>query len=72
MNKLIVRLLNFYKKIISPFLAVYLGSACRHYPTCSEYSLEAFKKYNFFKALKLSFVRILSCNPLFAPKFDRV
>ena len=49
----------FYKKFISSMLP----PACRFYPTCSDYALQAFQKYNFFKALFLSVYRILRCNP---------
>lgn len=43
---------------------VIIGPAnCRFYPSCSEYSKQAFKKYNFLKALFLSFYRIIRCNP---------
>ena len=34
----------------------------RFYPTCSNYAIEAYKKYNFFKATFLTFTRILRCN----------
>ena len=35
---------------------------CKFYPTCSNYAIEAYKKYNFFKATFLTFTRILRCN----------
>lgn len=45
--------------MISP----YFPSSCRFTPTCSTYSMQAFKKYGFFKALFLSIKRILKCHP---------
>lgn len=59
LRKIIIILLNGYKKIISP----YLPMACRFYPTCSSYAIEAFTKYSFLKASFLTLKRILRCNP---------
>lgn len=36
---------------------------CLHFPSCSSYGVMAFQKYNFFKALILTFNRIKDCNP---------
>jgi len=59
MNKIIIYLIKFYQKYIS----VAFTPSCRFYPSCSEYSKQAFIKYNFFKALFLTLYRILRCNP---------
>jgi len=63
-----VFLIRLYQKFISPVLP----PSCRHYPTCSEYSAEAIKKYGIFKGGYLSAVRILKCNPLFKGGYDPV
>lgn len=49
-----------------------LPGRCRYYPSCSEYSLECFQRFSFFKALYKSVFRILRCNPLFEGYFDPV
>jgi uncharacterized protein len=54
-----VGLIRFYQLAISPILP----SSCRYTPTCSQYSLEAIKKYGPFKGSFLSIRRILRCNP---------
>lgn len=36
---------------------------CRFNPTCSEYTIEAIKKYGTFKGLRLGFKRVLKCHP---------
>ena len=51
--------IKFYQLFFSPLL----GLNCRFYPTCSAYSIEALKKYGFFKGSILSFKRLLSCHP---------
>ena len=47
-------------------------SACRFYPTCSEYSKQAYEKYGFFKGTKLTIKRLLKCNPLGKHGYDPV
>ena len=63
---LIIRLIKFYKCLISPFL----GNNCRYFPTCSDYSIEAFKNFDLLKGLYLSFKRILSFHPWSDGGFD--
>jgi putative membrane protein insertion efficiency factor len=52
-------LIRFYKKAFSPFLP----SACRFYPTCSEYTYQAIEKYGFLRGGWLGIRRIGRCNP---------
>ena len=58
-NKLFIYFIKFYQK----YLSWIFPPSCRFYPSCSEYSKQAFEKYNFFKAIILSIYRILRCNP---------
>lgn len=54
-----IGLIRFYQLAISPLLP----ASCRYTPTCSQYSIEAIKKYGSFKGSYLAFRRILRCNP---------
>lgn len=45
---------------------------CRFYPTCSEYSFRAIKKYGLFKGSLKAFWRILRCNPFSKGGWDPV
>lgn len=56
---LAIILIKLYQCMLSPFLP----NSCRFQPTCSEYALQAFRKYPVFKAFKLSFKRISRCHP---------
>ena len=56
----IIKIIKFYKFLISPFL----GHSCRYLPTCSEYCIEALQTLSLHKALYLGVKRILSCHPI--------
>lgn len=61
-------IIRFYQLVISPWL----GPKCRFVPTCSQYSLEAFKKYGLLKGFWLSVKRISRCHPLGGQGYDPV
>jgi putative membrane protein insertion efficiency factor len=62
----------FLIKIYQWFISPLLGSKCRYTPTCSQYGLEAFKKYGPFKGGYLTIKRILSCHPWGGHGYDPV
>ncbi|MBI5118501.1 membrane protein insertion efficiency factor YidD [Candidatus Poribacteria bacterium] len=66
------RLLAFFIKVYKLFLSPLLPPACRFYPTCSEYALEAITKYGAFKGSYLALRRILRCHPLCEGGWDPV
>ncbi|BCZ49475.1 putative membrane protein insertion efficiency factor [Clostridium gelidum] len=68
MNKLLIILINFYRKNISPGRP----SCCRFTPTCSQYALDAIDKYGAFKGCIMAVYRILRCNPLCKGGYDPV
>nr|WP_091485734.1 membrane protein insertion efficiency factor YidD [Gracilibacillus orientalis] len=68
MKKLIMLLIRFYQRFISPMFP----PSCRFQPTCSHYSLECFQRFNIFKATYLSVKRILKCHPFHPGGFDPV
>jgi uncharacterized protein len=65
---ILIFLIRLYRIFISPILP----PSCRHYPTCSQYAMEAIEKHGIFKGTYLASVRILKCNPLFKGGFDPV
>lgn len=64
----LVGLIRFYQSAVSPFLP----GACRFTPTCSQYAIEAFRKYGPFKGLYLAVRRILRCHPWGGSGYDPV
>lgn len=68
MAKIAILLVRFYQKFISKYILT--GNNCRFYPTCSQYSIEAYKKYGFIKGTILTIKRILRCNPFNKGGYD--
>jgi putative membrane protein insertion efficiency factor len=62
-------LIRFYQYALSPYLG---GSKCRYTPTCSQYTLEAIKKYGPFKGIYLGVKRLSKCHPGGGQGFDPV
>ena len=58
-EKIYLKILRVYQVLISPLL----GENCRFYPSCSNYSLQAVKKYGILKGGFKSLKRILKCHP---------
>lgn len=59
MKHIFIVLIKFYQKAISPLKP----RTCRFYPTCSEYGLEAFKRFGALKGAYLTIIRISKCHP---------
>ncbi|MEG0912371.1 MAG: membrane protein insertion efficiency factor YidD [Oscillospiraceae bacterium] len=68
MSKLLIAMIQFYKKHFSP----HLGANCRFVPTCSEYTMEAIETHGAFMGLLFGFFRILRCNPFCKGGYDPV
>ncbi|MAS68934.1 MAG: membrane protein insertion efficiency factor YidD [Flavobacteriaceae bacterium] len=52
-------LIRIYQTILSPLFP----SSCRFNPTCSQYGIEALKKYGIWKGTILTIKRISKCHP---------
>ena len=64
----LLALLAFYKRILSPVLP----SACRFYPTCSEYAREAIQRYGAARGGWMAMKRLWRCRPLGGGGYDPV
>jgi putative membrane protein insertion efficiency factor len=58
----------FYRYSISPLFP----PSCRYTPTCSQYTIDAIKKYGVFKGGWLSVKRISRCHPWGGSGYDPV
>jgi putative membrane protein insertion efficiency factor len=68
MKALLIRMIRWYKKNISPSL----GPHCRFDPSCSEYAAEAIEKYGAGKGMYLALRRVLRCHPFGGSGYDPV
>lgn len=68
LTKLLVWPIRFYQVAISP----HFPAACRYTPTCSQYAIEALRKYGPPKGLWLAAKRILRCHPWGGHGYDPV
>jgi putative membrane protein insertion efficiency factor len=50
---------RFYQRAISPGLP----ARCKYYPSCSEYALQAVRRYGVLRGVALAGWRLLRCNP---------
>lgn len=69
MRKICIWLIKKYKKIISPIFQ-FFGIHCKFYPSCSEYMLQAIKKYGCIKGIFLGVKRLLKCHPFSKGGYD--
>ena len=61
MKRLMLSIIQFYRKHISP----YTPPSCRFTPTCSAYAFQAITKYGALKGGWLTVKRLLRCNPFY-------
>ena len=64
----LIALVRFYQLFISPLLP----PSCRYTPTCSQYALEALRRYGPIKGGWLALRRILRCHPFGGSGYDPV
>jgi hypothetical protein len=68
MKTIAIGLIRFYQLFISPLFPPH----CRFYPTCSQYALEAVKKYGVFRGGFMAIKRIAKCHPFHKGGYDPV
>jgi putative membrane protein insertion efficiency factor len=61
-------LIRAYQLAFSPLL----GSRCRFHPSCSEYSLDALRRYGAMRGLWLAMRRVGRCHPWHPGGYDPV
>ena len=73
MKALALTAITVYQRCVSPLIR----PSCRYYPSCSQYTHEAIRRWGILRGFWLGFSRILRCNPWavggidLVPKQDR-
>ncbi|WP_185862138.1 membrane protein insertion efficiency factor YidD [Blattabacterium cuenoti] len=67
-NFFFIKSIKLYQTGISPWI----GNNCRYIPTCSDYMIFSLKKFHFFKAIFVSLIRIMKCNPWGSTGYDPI
>lgn len=67
-KSLLIICIRFYQVCISPLFP----PACRYYPTCSQYAIEAIRQKGIFLGTWMACKRILRCHPWHDGGYDPV
>lgn len=65
---LLIAFVRGYQVVLSPLLP----AACRYYPSCSAYAVEALEKHGAWHGSWLAVKRIARCHPFRAGGYDPV
>jgi uncharacterized protein len=68
MQRILTGFLRLYKFCLSPLLP----SACRYYPTCSDYMREAIERHGAARGFWMGLKRLGRCHPFHTGGFDPV
>lgn len=68
MGQWLIWCIRFYQRFLSPLKP----PTCRFYPTCSNYGIEAIRRFGALKGGWLTVKRILKCHPFHPGGFDPV
>lgn len=64
----VLLVLGAYRVALSPVL----GPACRFYPSCSAYAMEAVNRHGVLRGVRLAAGRLVRCNPFCPGGYDPV
>lgn len=72
MKRILIASLHIYQRISAVLIANRIGLwkyvGCRSWPTCSEYTIAAIEREGVIRGGYRGFLRVLRCNPFFAPQ----
>ena len=72
MTRLLLALLAFYKRWLSPALHALGSGGCKYVPTCSDYAAEAIAAHGPLRGSGLALWRLLRCHPFTRGGLDPV
>lgn len=68
MRSVLVLFVRAYQMFLSPLLP----AACRYYPSCSHYAIEALERHGAWRGSLLAMRRLARCHPFRPGGFDPV
>jgi hypothetical protein len=68
----LLAMLDFYRRWLSPAIHSLKPGGCRYVPTCSEYASTAIAIHGPLRGVLLAFWRLLRCNPFARGGLDQV
>ena len=68
LTRLVIKLITLYQNSLS----IVLGSHCRFYPSCSQYTKEAIQLHGLLKGCAMGTRRISRCHPWHEGGYDPV
>ena len=68
MKSVLLAVIRGYQYLLRPML----GSACRFYPSCSDYAREAIERHGAIRGVWLAVKRVGRCHPYHPGGFDPV
>ncbi|HVO65455.1 MAG TPA: membrane protein insertion efficiency factor YidD [Syntrophales bacterium] len=68
LGKILVFFVRVYQVCISPLFT----PCCRFFPSCSEYAIDAIRRYGPVKGLYYGLTRLLRCHPFCPGGYDPV
>lgn len=72
MTRILLALLTFYQRWLSPALHTLGTGGCKYLPTCSEYAVVAISNHGPLRGTGLAIWRVLRCNPFARGGLDPV
>lgn len=72
MTRILLAMIAFYRRWISPALHAVSHSRCKFNPTCSDYAAQAIATHGPLRGSELAAWRLLRCHPFTPGGFDPV
>jgi putative membrane protein insertion efficiency factor len=72
MTGILLALVRFYRRVLSPAYHALVGPCCRFEPTCSAYAAEALQRHGARHGSWLALRRLLRCHPFARAGIDPV